>query len=154
MNLDNKDKQLLTLLQENSRSSLTELSKALNLSIDSTHKRLKKLIKEEIVYFHALIDPKKIGYDLIVNIQIKLNNISEEELTKLINFLKNHPRVIELISILGDYDLTCVIIAKNTIELEELSREIRQKFKNIIADWRTVINLKIHKFEEYDLKNL
>ena len=154
MQLDQKDKKLLNLLQENSRESLTELAKALGLSIDSTHKRLKKLISSGIVHCGAFIDPKKIGFELVTNIQIKLKNIGEEELNKFISYLKNHPNVIELISILGDYDLTCVLIARNTEELEETSKIIRQKFRDLIAEWRTVINLKVHKFEEYKLSEL
>lgn len=75
-------------------------------------------------------------------------------MTKFISYLKTHPRVIELISILGDYDLTCVLIAKNTEDLEEVSRSIRQKFRTIVNDWHTVINLKVHKFEEFNFQEL
>ena len=148
--MDNKDRLLLELLQKNSRESLTSLAKALNLSIDSTHKRLKKLHDNGIITrFGIFIDPKAIGYDLVANVQIKLQNISEEELNKFISYLKAHKNVIELITILGDYDITCVLIAKDTQELEFISRHIRQKFKDLIADWRSVINLVVHKFEEY-----
>jgi len=154
MKLDEKDKKLLNLLQKDSRESLTNLAKALDLSIDSTHKRIKKLTKEGIIYFKVFIDPKKVGYELIANIQIKLSNLGEDELVKFVSYLEKHPRVIELISIMGTYDLTCVIIAKDTNELEGTSRNIREDFRDIIADWRTVINLKVHKFEEYDFSNL
>ncbi len=83
--------------------------------------------------------------------QIKLHNLSEEELAKFISYLKAHKSVTTLITTLGDFDITCVLIAKNTDEMDSLFREIRHKFKNIIADWKSVINLKVHKFEEYSL---
>lgn len=150
MHLDKRDKMLLELLQKNGRESLTNLAKALNLSIDSTHKRIKKLQAGGIIHrFGVFIDPKALGYDLVANVQIKLHNITEEELNKFVSFLMSHKNVIELITTLGEYDITCVIIAKNTEELEIISRYIRQKFKTLIADWRSVINLKVHKFEEY-----
>ncbi|MBS3174383.1 Lrp/AsnC family transcriptional regulator [Candidatus Woesearchaeota archaeon] len=150
MEIDNKDKQLLEILQVDGRKSLTELAKAIKLSIDSTHKRIKKLKEKGIVNrFGIFINPKALGYDLVTNIQIKLQNINEEELNRFIAFLKQHKNIIELITTLGDYDLTCVIIAKNTQELEEISINIRQKFRNLIADWKSVINLKVYKFEEY-----
>src|SRR3989344_339397 len=154
MKLDDRNRKLMSLIQNNSRMSLTELAKKLSLSIDATKKRMDFLVENQFVSLRALIEPKAIGYDLIANVQIKLNNISEEEHKNIINYLKAHKNVIELISILGDYDLTCVIIAKNTQELEIISREIRNKFKNIISDWRSVINLEIHKFEEYDIMRL
>lgn len=148
--LDAKDKKLLSILQEDSRKSLTELARALNLSIDSTHKRMKKLKAVGIIdRFGIFIDPKALGYELVANAQIRLHNISEKELDNLVSYLRSHPNVIELISTLGEYDLTCVIMAKSTLDLEEISRSIRQKFRELIADWRSVINLKVHKFEEY-----
>ncbi|RJQ17969.1 Lrp/AsnC family transcriptional regulator [Candidatus Woesearchaeota archaeon] len=151
--MDVKDKKLLAMLQVNGRISLTELAKTVNLSIDSTHKRLKKLQENGIIAkFGIFIDPKSLGYELVANIQIKLHNISEEQLDKFLGFLREHDNIIELITTLGDYDITCVIIAKNTEELELLSRKIRQEFKELIADWKSVINLKVHKFEEYSFR--
>src|SRR3989344_4715530 len=136
MELDKRDKKLLMILQENGRASLTELAKALNLSKDSTHKRLKKLKASGVISrFGIFIDPKVLGYDLVANVSMKLHNISEKELNEFIDYLKSHQNVIELISTLGEYDLTCVIISENTASLEEISRNIRQKFRDLIADW-------------------
>jgi len=152
MELDNRDRLLLNLLQKNSRESLTGLAKALKLSLDSTHKRIKKLHEKGIISrFSIFIDPKVLGFDLVANVSIKLHNISDEQLNKFIGFLKEHKNVIELITTLGEYDITCVFIARNTEELELLFRNVRQKFRDLIADWRSVINLKVHKFEEYAL---
>lgn len=53
---------------------------------------------------------------------------------------------------MGDYDLTCVLIAKDTNELEKISLGIRQKYSDLIADWRSILILKTHKFEYYDLR--
>ena len=50
-----------------------------------------------------------------------------------------------------DFDLTCVLIAKDTNELDEISTKIRQKYSNLIADWKAMLILKTHKFEYYDL---
>lgn len=150
MELDEKDKKLLTIVQANGRASLTTIAKAIHLSIDATHKRLKRLEREGIIHhFSTAINPKALGFDLVANIQIKLHNIGEDDLRKFIAHLTQHPQVIELISTLGEHDLTCVIISKNTEDLELVSRQIRHAFRQLIADWRSVINLKVHKFEEY-----
>lgn len=151
--LDDRDKLLLELLQKNGRESLTSLAKALSLSIDSTNKRIKKLQEKGIIAkFGIFIDPKALGYELIANVQIKLHNINEGELNDFVSALKSHKNVIELITTLGDYDITCVIMAADTNELEATSRQIRQKFRGLIADWKSVINLKTHKFEEYSFQ--
>ena len=54
---------------------------------------------------------------------------------------------------MGDFDFTCVLIAKDSNELEALSTEIRQKNKDIIDEWRGNLVLKTYKFEEYDLRD-
>lgn len=150
--LDEKDKIILNLLQKNSRESLTNLSREVGLSIDSTNKRMKKLVEKGIISkFGIFVDPIALGFPLVVDIKIKLQNITEEQYNKFINYLKNHARVIELLSIAGDYDITCVFISKNSEELEKISKDVRETFPGLIADWRSVFVLKVHKFEEYNL---
>lgn len=147
--IDEKDKKILELLQKDGRMQLTELSRSIDLSIDSTHKRIKKMIENKIFHPGIFVNPIAIGNPMIANIQIKLHNVTEDDMNKMIGYLKQHKNVIELISIIGDYDLTLVIMSKDANELNDISTQIRQKFKTMIADWRSVINLKVHKFEEY-----
>jgi len=151
--MDNKDKKLLNLLQVNSRQSLKELSQQIHLSIDATKKRMDKMVKTGIIARYGIfINPKAIGYELVVDNKIRLAHITNESKSKLIAYLKEHPNCIELISISGDYDLTCVLIAKSTSDLNNLIYEIREKFKDIIAEWKSSFNLEVHKFEKYHLR--
>ncbi|MBN1645014.1 Lrp/AsnC family transcriptional regulator [Candidatus Woesearchaeota archaeon] len=150
--LDDKDKKILMILQKNGRESLTNIAKKVKLSIDSVHKRMKEMERKEIYYAGIFIEPRKIGFPLIADVKIKLRNITELEKNQFIKNLTNHPRVIDLLSIMGEYDLTCVIIAKDTNELEEISTKIRQTYSNMIADWKAMLILKTHKFEYYDLE--
>ncbi len=149
--LDEKDKQILNLLQKDGRMTLKEIGKVINLSIDSTHKRLKKLLESKVVHVGAFIDPKVIGFDIVASVSIKIGNASDEEHKAFIDYLAKSPHTIEVISTLGQYDLMVVFIAKTTEELEKIYRNVRHQFKTIIADWESAINLKVHKFEEYNL---
>jgi len=152
--LDKKDKQMMNILQINSRISLTDLSKKINLSIDATHKRLKKLIKEQVIYPTILIDPRKIGYPLTVDVKIKLKDIDKVIYNKFIAYMVQHPNVIAVFSASGDYDITAPIIAKDYDQLNKISLDIRDKFKHLIADWKTAVNLQIYKYEKYDMSKL
>lgn len=149
--LDEKDKKILMALQENGRAQLKEISKIVDLSIDSVHKRIKEMMRKRIFTPTILIDPRTIGYSLVADIKIKLKNVSEEEREKFIKYLQGHNRCTELLAIMGDFDFTCVLIAKDSNELEELSTQIRQRFKGLILDWKGVLVLKTYKFERYDL---
>jgi len=149
--IDEKDANIIMLLQKDGRMQLTEIAKKVGLSIDSVHKRIKEMLRKEVFFTGIFVNAKAIGYPLIIDIKIKLHNITKEEKEEFIQHLKSHKRVIDLLSIMGDFDLTCVIIAKDTNEFEDISTQIRQKYSNLIADWKPMLILKAHKFEEYDL---
>ena len=149
--LDEKDSKILMILQENGREQLTTIAKKVRLSIDSVHKRIKEMQRKEIFKPTIFIDPRTIGYPLITDIKIKLKNVSEQERERFIDYLKMHERVTELLAVMGDFDFTCVLIAKDSNELEKISTEIRQKFKSLIDEWKGILVLKTYKFEEYSL---
>ena len=149
--LDEKDKEIIMLLKKDGRMSLTEIAKKVRLSIDSVHNRIKAMTKKEVLSAGIFVNPRVIGYPLLADVKIKLKNISEESRNKLIKYLTEHKSVIDLLAVMGDYDLTCVLIAKNSDELEKISTEIRQRFKDLIDEWKSILILKTYKFEQYDL---
>jgi Lrp/AsnC family leucine-responsive transcriptional regulator len=149
--LDEKDKKILMALQQDGRMQLKEISKKVNLTIDSVHNRIKEMIKKKVFETGIFIEPRVIGYPLLADIKIKLKNISKDEREKFIAYLINHKRCIDLLAIMGDYDFTCVLIAKDSNDLEEVSTEIRQKFKELILEWKGMLILKTYKFEKYNL---
>ena len=149
--LDEKDRKILMILQKDGRESLTVIARKVNLSIDSVHKRIKEMKRKGVFTAGTFINPRVIGFPLVADIKIKLRNITEKQKEGFIEHLIDHPRVIELLSIMGDFDLTLVLIAENTDELDRISTEIRQKYNEMIADWKGILILKTHKFEYYDL---
>ena len=152
--LDDRDRKIIMILQENARESLTSISRRIGLSVDAVHQRIKKMTKVKVFAQRILVNPVGIGYPLMVDIKIKIKDASEKDVTSFISYLKSHPRVVELIQIMGDWDFTCVLLAKDANDLAEVTNEIRYKFNKFIADWRAMILLKHHKFEKYDMTKL
>ena len=116
--LDSKDREILMILQENGRESLTDIAKKVKLSIDSVHNRIKEMQKKGIFYPGIFINPKAIGFPLVTDIKIKLNNITEEENKKLEKQFNNeikilsickHENLIPLISICFEKPNYCLI---------------------------------------------
>jgi len=149
--LDEKDKKILMALQDDGRMQLTQIAKKVRLSIDSVHKRMKEMQRKGIFETGIFVEPRAIGFPILADIKIKLKNLSVVERDKFVAYLVNHKRCIDLLSIMGDYDFTCVLIAKDSNDLDEVSTEIRQKFKELILEWKGMLILKTYKFERYDL---
>ena len=62
MDIDNTDKKLLALLQQDGTLSLNDLAEAVNLTTTPCWKRLKKLEDNGIIEKRvALLDPEKLG---------------------------------------------------------------------------------------------
>ena len=67
MNLDKKDRQLLLLLQEDSKRTTKSLAADLDLSVTAVFERIKKLEKLKIIEkYVALVDRKLIQKDFLV----------------------------------------------------------------------------------------
>ena len=123
----------------------------MGLSIDAVNKRIKRMQEKQILFLQVQLEPRNFGYPFVVDAKIKLQNITEENLENFIKYLKAHPKVIDLLSASGDWDITCVFIAKNPAEVEEFIMDTRKKFSNLIADWKSALLLNAYKFEEYNL---
>lgn len=148
--LDDIDKKILNILSENARSKLTQIARQIQLSVDSTKKRLEKLEKSGVIAKYTIQpNPDRYGLPLGIHIYLKLTNVTKERYDEFIGAMKKNPRVIDLMSMLGDYDIYIVMLAKDTAELNRMKIEIKQRFADIIDDWKEVLVTEIYKLEEY-----
>lgn len=148
--LDEIDRRVLNILSENSRAKLTTIAKDIQLSVDSTKNRIQNLERDGVISKYT-IQPsaKKIGLSLSVHVYVKLKNVTNEKYEEFVEEMKKNTRVIDLMSVLGDYDMYIVMLAKDAPELDKMKMEIRQKFTHLIDDWKEVLVTKIYKLEEY-----
>jgi len=151
MKLDKTNCKILNLLQEDCRMSYTEISKKVGLSVDSVKKRIDSMLKQGFFFPQIQIRPRRIGFQYVVDIKIKLHNYNDKELKQFIEYLSNHHRVAELFSISGQWDFTVVILAKDHEDLAAVTEGIRKTFSKMINDWSESITTVAYKFEKYDM---
>lgn len=114
MPIDNTDKQLLQLLQQDSSLSLTEIAKQLNLTSTPCWNRIKRLEKEGFINKRvALLDPQKLGLELIAFVQIKTQQHSETWLEEFVLQVKSFAPVMEFYRMAGEYDYLLKVIVKD-----------------------------------------
>jgi len=155
MDIDEKNCEILQILHSNSRTSLTEISKKVNLSIDSVNKRIKKMIENKIFSPSILMRHRYCGFSNVVEVKIKLKNLNDEQgFKEFIAFLNEYPRITQVFSIAGECDMTIVFIARDAIEQGEITHEIRSKFGRFINYWSESLTIVAHKFENYNFKQL
>lgn len=116
LTIDNLDKSILNLLQENGKLSYAEIGKKLFCSAGTVHVRMKKMEKEGIIKKQELkVNYKKLGYDIEAFLGIYLTSSSKyDEVAKQLQTVKE---VLSLHYTTGAYSMFAKIVCKDTIHL-------------------------------------
>jgi len=135
--LDVKDKKIIRELFRNARTPLSEIGKNVRLSKESVNYRLKRLREIGLITgFNTVIDIKKLGYQMFF-VYLRLRNIDVEEEYKIISHLKNHPNVAWLIKTIGNYDFVMKIFVKDNYEMDNIIKDIEEKYNLNIDEQNT-----------------
>lgn len=124
--MDDIDKKILNVLQNNDKISYHKIANKLNMAASTVHNRVKKMINDGIIRsFSAIIDLEKIGYKTIAWIGLKVNAL---KMKKVAEKLALYDEIQIVATSMGDHDIVVQIIAENE---KELWRFINKKIKTI-----------------------
>lgn len=112
--LDKINKKILSILQDNSSITNSELSKSIGLAPATTLERVKKLENSGIIKSYvALVDQKKIGKPITAFIEISMNNHSAESIKKFSIDIAAFPEVLECHHLAGDKDFLLKVVMED-----------------------------------------
>jgi Lrp/AsnC family transcriptional regulator for asnA, asnC and gidA len=104
VNLDELDKKILDLLQQDGRMAYTEIAKKLIVSHGTIHQRINRLEELGIITgTKATIDYQKLGYDVTTLLGIHLKSAKDQ--ARVIEKLKLMKEVVEVYYTTGAYAL-------------------------------------------------
>ena len=114
LKLDQTDRTLLMLLQEDSKQTTKELSNKLNLSITAVYERIKKLEKEAVIKkYVAILDKKRIAKSFMAQCHVRLTQHSKEFVMKFEREIIKLEEVLECYHVSGDYDYILKILVED-----------------------------------------
>jgi len=112
--LDNIEKQILTLLQEDSTITIKQMAESLHLSTTPIFDRMKRMEKAGVIKnYVAIVDGKKIGKSLTVFINISLKEHGKGAINEFVEAITAFPEVLECHHISGDADFFLKLILKD-----------------------------------------
>lgn len=118
--MDTIDKNLLLLLQSNSKKTTKELSVKLNLSVTAVYERIRKLEREGIIdRYVALLNRNKIQKGFVVFCHLKLSQHTIEFISQFEKEVVKLNEVLECFHVSGDYDYILKICVGNMEEYRE-----------------------------------
>lgn len=122
--INQKDMLILSYLRENGRVSLTKLAKHTSIPISTLHDKIRKnsLIKK----YTSILDFSKLGYELSVNIMLK---VKKEQRKLLKEFIQKSFHVNSAYVIDNHYDVIIECYFKNLREMYHFLDSIDEMFK-------------------------
>lgn len=142
--LDALDKNILMKLSNDARLSLTELARSLKTSYKVVGYRIKKLEDSGIILgYRASINTNVLG-KTHYKVFLEMQNLTEAKLQELRNFMQNYSAIIYITEAIGFADIEFEAILDSHLQFNEMMKEIRGKFSEIIRDYEVLILSKIH----------
>jgi DNA-binding Lrp family transcriptional regulator len=125
MKLDNYDRILLAALQEDGRVSQRELGLRANLSTAAVNRRLKLLEGAGVIErFTARLNPKAMGYDLTVIVEVKAENERADLLDEMRRRFAACPQVQQCYYVAGEWDFILLFLVRSMDQYVALTREL------------------------------
>jgi Lrp/AsnC family leucine-responsive transcriptional regulator len=103
--IDRIDRKILRLLQSDGRIATVDLAEKVGLSPTSTSDRMKRLQREGyIAGFGARLDPRRIGLELLVFVEVSLDKTTPDVFEKFAGAVQRAPEVLECHMVAGGFD--------------------------------------------------
>lgn len=123
MQLEDTDKKILNVIIENSRLSLRQIAKKTNVSVATVMHHIKNLEENKIIKkYTTKIDYEKVGFDVVVLIEIK---ISKGKLFEVEKKIATHPNVSVIYDITGTSDAVILARFQTTRQMDNFLKKIQ-----------------------------
>jgi DNA-binding Lrp family transcriptional regulator len=124
MKLDEVNKQILSIIQDDGSITNSELSKRIGLAPASTLERVKKLEKTGVIKkYVALLDSEKIGKDVLAFVEISMNEYSSAAIKLFSREISKIPEVLDCHHISGEKDFLLKVVTDSIKNYETFALE-------------------------------
>ena len=112
--LDEKDRAILRLLQEDAKITVREIAAKIHLSTTPVHERIKRMEDTGVILRYAtLVDHSKVKKGLMDICYVSLKEHNKRSGGKFIKTIQELPEVIECYIISGEFDFQLKVVVEN-----------------------------------------
>ena len=123
--LDETDRKIIEILQEDGRISIKDLGKLIGLTSPAVSERIKRLENRGIISgYKAIINPDALGRNIKAFIHISLPG--SQSYAEFLESAKNDPRIVECHHITGDDCSLLKVLVSDMQELENVIDSIKK----------------------------
>ncbi len=134
LNIDQKDKKILTLLDENARLTNSQIAKKVGLSKPAVEYRLRRLESKNLIFvYYTVIDFPRLGFSQY-KMYFKFQNTTLEDEQKLMEYWKNDRNSVWVGQIRGRWDLSVSVIATSNYAFGKILNNFMNKYSGFILE--------------------
>ncbi|MBA7511214.1 hypothetical protein ES705_03205 [subsurface metagenome] len=123
--LDDIDKEILKILQENAKTSYRVIQDKLNISIGTIHNRIAKLEKNGIIEGYTLkLNNEKLGYKLTFLIRIQIDG---KHTAEILDQISKIPEVCSVYHTTGEQSAALICRFKEAEDVHHFIRVLNEK---------------------------
>jgi len=123
--MDEIDRRILAHLQQDSTTPLAALAEQVGISQTPCWKRVKRLEKEGYIRARVtLLDPQKVGLNVVVFAAVRANEHSEEWLALFASTIARIPEVTEFYRMSGEIDYLLKIVCADIDDYDRIYKRI------------------------------
>lgn len=137
--IDETDRKIIKLFNEDGRMSYRKIAKHLNVSIGTVHNRMEKLTKNGVIRkFAPVLDHNKLGYNLttIIGVRVKGGVLENWE-----DVTAYHENVLCMYDVTGEFDAILIARFKDTVELDQFVKKLLKEPDVQRTYTQTVLNI-------------
>lgn len=129
--IDNIDRQIILLLQEDAHFSNAALAEKVGLTVSTVHERVRKLEKKGVIKgYVAVVNAEALGKPIMAFIRLSVGATPEgyvETKRSVLDVCRDEPDVLECHGVAGEDCYILKVRVANPKELEKLIERIRSK---------------------------
>ena len=123
--MDNTDRKILAILQEDASLPVAEVAARVSLSQTPCWRRIQKLEEAGVIQGRvAILDPNSIGLGLTVFVEIETGDHSREWLERFAEAIQSMPEVMEVYRMAGDVDYLIRLAVANMTAYDDFYRRL------------------------------
>ena len=139
--MDQIDHDIMKLLQENARISLSEISTHVDLSISAIGERIRKLENHGVIKkYTTVLNSRSLGKELTTFILVRFKGNGDYD--NFMSFIDNNPSVTVSFTTTGSYDFCMQYVADNTSVLNGFIQELRRYSCVDVVETNIILDLK------------
>ena len=117
--LDALDIRILEFLQRDVSIPIADLAEHVRSSKSVVWRRMHLMLKSGVIRERvAVVDPRKVGFNVLIFVRVRMGGHSRDALPHFIKSVQNFPEVLECHSLLGDVDFLLKVIVPTLDDYE------------------------------------